>query len=756
VYDRHRLADPLNKNNLFCFFFFFFFVSFQNGPSNIRCCLSKTSAPTCTNGSGQKGACVIRSTCGSGTLHPGFCQGYPADVVCCVGGRHGEGMAPPASLPGGVTTGGPGWLTRAGQWTVERIDSASRLRFFSGHSSPVNKFLLHTIEGTGGNGDWEGGRATLDSKSFWPHFIVAKDRAGTLRIGQFISMAVQGRAARNPGNAGTIQVEIGGKAADPFTSKAWLAEPVRALFQAVRQVYPSIPNSAPRAFEGSNRAYGSSAPSRISASAWASTAGLVGHQHAPSNDHWDPGAINPAVLLVVNAGDPNPGATVDPVQPVGGNDPEPSDDHDAEDDNAPPCVANRVAGRCLPTSRCTGGKKASRNSPPNVSGCGHIADPNVQCCADEPRADGGNLGGASCTAYGVAGSCEATANCARVGRQSFPSAAGQVTGCESIPSRDIQCCADTMGPALPVSNSCPEYAGLVFPLVPDSLAEISVNWGFPRSNGRRCHAAVDIYTKGAKQVVAVSDGEVTAIMKNWYSCSGGTIDAIFVYHSSGPLQGKTINYGEVNPGTYNVRVGSTVTKGERIGIASRCAMLHFELYQGRRTRNSYWLPSGSIGSGCARTSMRTKPAELLDPRDLLRCTMPPGARFRNGVSFLEDPTDLSAFDEDGNADGDDGFVEGVESESSLGGGEIAGIAIGLLLFCCLVAGLAYWIITVRTRDRGQAYAQTNSITMQTDDSFKEAANNLARAAYTQQYTCAQCNNSYASADDLVQHRQLRH
>jgi hypothetical protein len=289
----------------------------------------------------------------------------------------------------------------------------------------VNKFLLHTIEGTGGNGDWEGGRATLDSKSFWPHFIVAKDRSGVAahRPVHFDGRAGS-RACKSPGNVGTIQVEIGGKAADPFTSKDVARRAgACALPGGAPACTRAIPNSAPRAFEGSNRAYGSSAPSRISSAAWASTAGLVGHQHAPGNDHWDPGAINANVLLVVNSADPNPGATTDPVQPMGGmNDPMPSDDHDAEDDNAPPCVANRVAGRCLPTSRCTGGKKASRNSPPNVSGCGHIADVNVQCCADEPRADGGNLGGASCTAFGVAGTCEATANCARVGRSSFAAA----------------------------------------------------------------------------------------------------------------------------------------------------------------------------------------------------------------------------------------------------------------------------------------------------------------------------------------------
>jgi hypothetical protein len=121
-----------------------------------------------------------------------------------------------------------------------------------------------------------------------------------------------------------------------------------------------------------------------------------------------------------------------------------------------------------------------------------------------------------------------------------------------------------------------------------------------------------------------------------YTCSGGSIDAIMVYHSSGPLAGKTINYGEVNPGTYNVRVGSTVKQGDLIGVASRCGMLHMELYSGRQSQNYAWYPAGgrvtgSNFNGCSRNSLRTKPSALLDPRPLLAATRPAGARFHAGT-----------------------------------------------------------------------------------------------------------------------------
>jgi hypothetical protein len=443
--------------------------------------------------------------------------------------------------------------------------------------------------------------------------------------------------------------------------------------------------------------------------------------------------------------DADPSSTADDAEP------------DAEEDNAPPCVANRVAGMCMPTIRALAEEVVRAPRPRSPAAA---TSPIRQCSAapTSRSADGGNLNGQ--LVRGVW-----RRRHVRIERQLRARRPHVVArprrrsrAARRFARRDIQCCADTKGQAIPVSNSCPQYAGLSFPLALGSLKEISVNWGFARSNGRRCHAAVDIYTTGARQVVAVDDGEVVSIMKNWYSCSGGTIDAIFVYHSTGALQGKTINYGEVDPGTYTVRVGSQIKrKGDKLGVASRCDMLHFELYEGRRTQQLVLAAVGRDRLRLRRTSPRTKPAELLDPRDLLRCTMPAACALPQRRLVPRGSDDLSAFDADNDADGDDGFVAGVEGDESLSGGAIAGIAIGLLLFCVLIAGIAYWVVTVRTRDRGNNdLASGNSITMQTDDSFKEAANNLARAAYTQQYTCAQCGNSYSSADDLVQHRQLRH
>lgn len=56
-----------------------------------------------------------------------------------------------------------------------------------------------------------------------------------------------------------------------------------------------IPPVFPLPFIGS-RAYGASAPTRLTWEAWSRVAGIVGHQHVPGNEHWDPGEIDVARL----------------------------------------------------------------------------------------------------------------------------------------------------------------------------------------------------------------------------------------------------------------------------------------------------------------------------------------------------------------------------------------------------------------------------------------------------------------------------
>jgi len=291
------------------------------------------------------------------------------------------------------------------------------------------------------------------------------------------------------------------------------------------------------------------------------------------------------------------------------------------------------------------------------------------------------------------------------------------------------------------SGSCSAYGGLVFPLATGSLSEISVNWGGSRNGGARCHAGIDIYTGGAKSVVAMSDGVVTAVLKNWYSCTGGSIDAILVYHDSGALSGMTANYGEVNPGSYSVGVGSRVTRGQKLATASACGMLHFELYSGRQTANQRWLPaSGSVGSGCAGNSLSTKPAVLLDPRPVIRCTMPSGARFRGGVGFLNQG-DLSAFDKDLQEEGSE--------HTALPVGGIIAIVVGFLVICLGVIGIAVYMRIRRARASGPGMSVPNAM-YSADASTTEVPKDFGK------FNCPQCGKQYDYGNDLDEHVKLRH
>jgi len=209
---------------------------------------------------------------------------------------------PPVTRQGASAT----WLTQVGSFRVERLDKSRRAQF-GRHSRAVDKFLLHTIEGTWPrNGDWESGNNALDRARAWPHFIVAKDRSGRIRIGQFIPLNVRGRALRGAANGdGVIQIEIGAKAAKPFTEHdAAITAAVRELFHTVADTLGTIPKSVDPSIRwcGDSScpctgAATSRARQRLSPARFKAVKGLIGHQHAYRNDHWDPGCINPSKLL---------------------------------------------------------------------------------------------------------------------------------------------------------------------------------------------------------------------------------------------------------------------------------------------------------------------------------------------------------------------------------------------------------------------------------------------------------------------------
>jgi murein DD-endopeptidase MepM/ murein hydrolase activator NlpD len=156
-----------------------------------------------------------------------------------------------------------------------------------------------------------------------------------------------------------------------------------------------------------------------------------------------------------------------------------------------------------------------------------------------------------------------------------------------------------------------------FPVGSNSLNHVSWNWGSKRSDGKRCHAGVDIFTKGTGQVFAMADGKV---INNFffYKCSGGNSNAILVDHGS-----FVALYGEINSDTATITTGSTIKAGQFLGNATYCGMLHFELYTQGTTINYRWSPPdgrtvGSEANYCRNNYLSTKPSHLIDPTETVK------------------------------------------------------------------------------------------------------------------------------------------
>ena len=136
---------------------------------------------------------------------------------------------------------------------------------------------------------------------------------------QHIPFDRSARTLRSPGvprspniNAGvTIQVEIAGFAAAVSDyPDSWYDEVALRVGWLCDNL--GIPRSFPLRFTDSpNESV------QVDWATWAATSGVVGHQHAPYNDHWDPGDI--ATRLAPRLADapvpPKPGAPAFPYPP---------------------------------------------------------------------------------------------------------------------------------------------------------------------------------------------------------------------------------------------------------------------------------------------------------------------------------------------------------------------------------------------------------------------------------------------------------
>ncbi len=171
----------------------------------------------------------------------------------------------------------------------------------------------------------------------------------------------------------------------------------------------------------------------------------------------------------------------------------------------------------------------------------------------------------------------------------------------------------------------PNIGGQCFPVAGNSFRKVSWNWGNSRSKGGRCHAGIDIYTKKPGHAIAIADGIITGISKNFYTCKSGwsgagTVGKIMINHGN-----YTVNYAEIDVNKFaaGMKVGSRVTAGQFLGIAGHCGMLHFELYNGKVSNSQRWYPTkgkrvGGSANYCRSNYLATKPASLLDPTKTLQ------------------------------------------------------------------------------------------------------------------------------------------
>eukprot|EP01006_Ploeotia_vitrea_P038245 TRINITY_DN66222_c4_g3_i1.p1 TRINITY_DN66222_c4_g3~~TRINITY_DN66222_c4_g3_i1.p1 ORF type:complete len:358 (-),score=180.68 TRINITY_DN66222_c4_g3_i1:783-1856(-) len=211
-----------------------------------------------------------------------------------------------------------GWATKIGPYTVDNLDpweekkskgsrapdgvsrdALTRVPKSKGTWATLpDKFVLHTTEGPVTS--LKGAVRALDRGNSWPHFIVCKDTKGQIRIGQFASINYPMRALVTNNRYGAVQVEICSYAKKPFTSED------RKLTQAVGYLWRwlneytggKIPLKVADGVEfAGSSSYGSKSKSRLTTEAFKNAKGLTGHQHVPSNSHWDPGMIDPQKLL---------------------------------------------------------------------------------------------------------------------------------------------------------------------------------------------------------------------------------------------------------------------------------------------------------------------------------------------------------------------------------------------------------------------------------------------------------------------------
>ena len=231
----------------------------------------------------------------------------PAPPTVPAGGTSVPAPAPERTALAAAVDGIFSWADATTQFWDEKYSTQA----YTG-GKPIG--LLHSTE----TGTWPG----YGAGSSAPHLTVRFDpTARTIAARQHFSTTRPSRALVNKdggvqtNNAQVFQIELIGSCDLTFAKKhgylylpdlleeAWARDALAAVLAAASESL-GIPLTTSVTWANYPGSYGEKAAQRLSGEAWEAYSGWLGHQHAPENDHGDPGDIPIADILAAAGGDP--------------------------------------------------------------------------------------------------------------------------------------------------------------------------------------------------------------------------------------------------------------------------------------------------------------------------------------------------------------------------------------------------------------------------------------------------------------------
>lgn len=186
-------------------------------------------------------------------------------------------------------------LAKAGRYVIEQASCPP--------TGPVDLSrprtgVLHTTEGS-----FESAYNEFRTH-YAPHFLVGRDKAGKVRIIQFVSLGNWAAALENHSGGvetnrwAVAQIElVAHSSTKPWQVDAGVLDALAELLAELNRVC-GIPLSRPFPELMPSGVWATETFSRRHAGKWGKVAGWYGHVEVPENSHWDPGAYRWTQLLV--------------------------------------------------------------------------------------------------------------------------------------------------------------------------------------------------------------------------------------------------------------------------------------------------------------------------------------------------------------------------------------------------------------------------------------------------------------------------